>query len=362
MTSPRTWSAPGRVNLIGEHLDYHGGPVLPIAIDRRTRVTASLRDDDRVRVRSERADEPVEFGTATGRGEVSGWAAYVAGTVWAMRAAGAQVPGLDLDVTSDVPLGAGLSSSAALECAVAVAVRDLTGLRIEDVALALVAQRAENEYVGVPSGAMDQLASTCGVEGHALLVDTSGPTVRPVPALWADAGLSLLVVDTAASHELTDGGYARRREESEAAGAALGVELLATATLDDLERLDDDVQLRRARHVVTETARVHACVEAMAAGDWDRVGELFVASHTSLRDDYAVSCAELDVTVEACLGAGALGARMTGGGFGGSAIALVPDDRVDAVVEAVGTAFAGRGFDPPTAFVVAPAAGAHRDD
>jgi galactokinase len=359
--SSGAWSAPGRVNLIGEHLDYHGGPVLPIAIDRRTRVTASVRVDRRVVVRSKLADEPVEFGTDTAPGEVEGWAAYVAGTVWAMRAAGVDVPGLDLSVRSDVPLGAGLSSSAALECAVAAAIRDLAAYEMDDVELALVAQQAENNYVGVPSGAMDQLASSCGVAGHALLIDTSGPTVQPVPAQWSDAGLTLVVIDTAASHELTDGGYATRRQESEAAGRTLGIDVLSTASTDDVERLDDAVQRRRARHVVTETARVRATVDSMADGDWARVGELFTASHVSLRDDYEVSAVELDVAVDTALAAGALGARMTGGGFGGSAIALVADERVDPLVAAVEKAFADRGFAAPTGFVVAPAAGAHRD-
>lgn len=359
-TTPRTWSAPGRVNLIGEHLDYHGGPVLPIAIDRRTRVTASVRYDDRVVVRSELADEPVEFGTDTSPGDLEGWAGYVAGTVWAMRGHGVAVPGLDLSVASDVPLGAGLSSSAALECAVAAAIRDLCDHAMDRVELALVAQKAENEYVGVPSGAMDQLASSCGVEGHALLIDTSGPTVEPVPAQWTEAGLSLVVIDTAASHELTDGGYATRRTESERAAQELGVALLSTASTADLDRLDG-VQLRRARHVVSETARVRAAVDAMAAGDWSRVGELFTASHVSLRDDYEVSVDELDVAVDTALAAGALGARMTGGGFGGSAIALVSHDRVEALVAAVESAFADRGFSAPTGFVVAPSAGAHAD-
>jgi galactokinase len=278
-----------------------------------------------------------------------------------MRAAGVDVPGLDLSVRSDVPLGAGLSSSAALECAVAAAIRDLADHEMDDIELALVAQQAENKYVGVPSGAMDQLASSCGVAGHALLIDTSGPTVQAVPAQWSAAGLTLVVIDTAAAHELTDGGYATRREESEAAARTLGIDLLSTASTDDLGRLDDDVQRRRARHVVTETARVRAAVDSMADGDWQRVGELFTASHLSLRDDYEVSAVELDVAVDTALAAGALGARMTGGGFGGSAIALVADEHVDSLVAAVEKAFADRGFAEPTGFVVAPAAGAQRE-
>ncbi|MDQ3383710.1 MAG: galactokinase [Actinomycetota bacterium] len=359
MTTQR-WSAPGRVNLIGEHLDYLGGPVLPIAIDRRTTVEAAGRGDTRVQVRSDRSDQPVEFDVSTRPGEVTGWAAYVAGTVWAMREAGHDVPGLDLAVGSDVPLGAGLSSSAALECAVAVAVRDIAGLDIDDVTLALLAQHAENDYVGMPCGAMDQLASTCGRTEHALLIDTAAarPVVRPVPAGWAADKIALLVMDTRASHELTDGGYATRRAESERAARQLGLDALARARVADLDRLEGTTR-RRAAHVVSETARVHASVEAMAARDWARLGELFTASHASLRDDYEVSCPELDVAVDTALAVGALGARMTGAGFGGSAIALVGDAAVHSVTSAVHRAFQREGFDAPDCFTVSPADGAH---
>lgn len=361
MTTQR-WSAPGRVNLIGEHLDYHGGPVLPIAIDRRTTVGAAVRTDSLVRVRSDRADQPVEFDLATGPGEVTGWAGYVAGTVWAMRAAGHDVPGLELAVTSDVPLGAGLSSSAALECAVAVAVRDLAGLAVDDVTLALIAQHAENDYVGMPCGAMDQLASACGRTGQALLIDTAStpPGVQAVPARWSSDGIALLVIDTRAAHELTDGGYAARRAESAEAAGQLGLTSLAAATTADLERLSG-VTRQRAAHVVSETARVHASVAAMAAGDWSVLGHLFGASHASLRDDYEVSCRELDLAVVSATSAGALGARMTGGGFGGSAIALVAESSVDAVSTAVGEAFSRAGFAAPDCFTVSPGPGARAD-
>ena len=356
--SEQKWSAPGRVNLVGEHLDYNGGPCLPIAIDRHTVVTARRRDDDQIRATSE--GEEVSFPLSTQPGEVDGWAAYVAGVVWALREAGHAVPGLDLDVTSDVPRGAGLSSSAALECAVAVCVRDLAGLDVDDITLAVLAQRAENDYVGVPCGILDQAASMCGQSGHAMLLDPGGPSVEQVPAQWSRSALALLVIDTKAEHELTDGGYAARREQSEEAARLLGVEWLADAGEADAAGIDDDVLSRRARHVVTETTRVHEVVKAMAADDWTRVGTLFTASHHSLRDDYEVSSPELDVAVEAALGAGALGARMTGAGFGGSAIALMPEDAVEAVEKACAEAFRQHGFDAPECFLVAPGRGAGR--
>ena len=354
------WAAPGRVNLIGEHLDYNGGPVLPIAIDRRTVLTASRRPDDLVTVTSESFDEPVTFGVSTEPGGVTGWAAYVAGVLWALRADGHQVPGLDLAASSDVPIGAGLSSSHALECAVAVAVRDLAGLEVDDIALALAAQRAENDYVGVPTGIMDQLASLCGRAGHALLIDTVSLSVRPVAAEWASDGLVLLVIDTRAHHSLGDGAYAQRRRECVAAASALGVDALAAAALGDVDRLADGTLRRRARHVVTETARVEQAVAALAGRDWSRFGELLSQSQTSLRDDFEVSCAELDVAVDAAMGAGALGSRMTGGGFGGSAIALVPSRSAGSVAEACRAAFAARRFGPPSMFPVEPAAAAGR--
>jgi galactokinase len=354
------WAAPGRVNLIGEHLDYNGGPVLPIAIDRRTVVTAARRDETTVTASSESFGEPVTFGLAVEPGEVTGWAAYVAGVVWALRSAGHAVPGLRIEVSSDLPIGAGLSSSHALECAVAVAARDLGGLDVDDVGLALAAQRAENDYVGAPTGIMDQLASLGGVPGHALLIDTVALTVRPVPAGWVDDDLVLLVIDTRAHHAHADGGYADRRRECTNAASALGVATLATASLDAASRLGDETLRRRARHVVTETNRVEQAVAALDGRDWSRFGWLLSQSHVSLRDDFEVSCAELDEAVAAAVAAGALGARMTGGGFGGSAIALVPAARVESVVDACRVAFADRGFAAPAAFPVEPAAGATR--
>ena len=355
------WSAPGRVNLIGEHLDYNGGPVLPIAIDRRTSVTAELRGDDRVSVTSDSEDATVAFTVASRPGDVDGWGAYVAGVFWALGQAGHELPGLDLQVRSDVPVGAGLSSSAALGCAVAVALRDLARLDIGDVELALLAQHAENEYVGVPSGAMDQLASMCGSVGHAVMIDTIGPSVELVPITWSRDGVTLLVVDTAARHSLRDGEYSVRRRQCDDAAAALEVAALAVATPGDLVRLVDPVLFRRASHVVSEAARVRDTVTAVREANWTRLGEIFTASHTSLRDDFEVSSAELDTAVAAALDAGALGARMTGGGFGGSAITLVPDERADAVAQRCRVVFAAAGWADPTVFAVVPSVGAGRE-
>jgi galactokinase len=356
------WSAPGRVNLIGEHLDYNGGPVLPIAIDRRTSVTASPRDDGQVSVSSVSEPTIASFDPHTSPGEVEGWAAYVAGVFWALADTGHRVPGVDLWISSDVPTGAGLSSSAALECAVAVALRDLAELPIDDIDLALLAQRAENDYVGVPSGVMDQLAAMCGREGHAVLIDTTGPAVEQVPADWEGDGLRLLVIDTRVQHALGDGEYGNRRRQCDEAATTLGVMHLAEATIDDVERLDDDLLRRRTRHVVTETRRVREVTEAVSEGRWEAVGGLFTASHASLRDDFEVSSRELDAAVDAALAAGALGARMTGGGFGGSAIALVAEDSVGAVEKHCRTAFAEAGWEEPHVFAVSPAAGAGRVD
>lgn len=357
------WSAPGRVNLIGEHLDYNGGPVLPIAIDRRTVVKSRLRDDGRVRVWTDRGDGSIEFGADVSPGEVDGWGAYVAGIVWSLREAGHQIPGADVVIESDVPVGAGLSSSAALECGVAAALLGSTGVDVPPVEVALIAQRAENDYVGVPSGSMDQLAAMCGRTGHALFIDTASrpPKVEAVSADWVADGLRLLVIDTQAAHSLADGEYAKRRAECESAAEELGLTHLADAGLDAVLRIDDPVVKRRVRHVITETARTRSAVRALRDRQWNQLAGMFTASHQSLRDDFEVSAPELDVAVEASIEAGALGARMTGGGFGGSAIALVPAERVEAVAERVAAVFAHAEFTAPRTFVVSPAEGARRD-
>ncbi len=281
------------------------------------------------------------------------WALYVTGVLRALEVD----RGLDVEISSDVPIGAGLSSSAALECSVAVAVDELLGLGRTQEELVTACVRAEQEYVGAPTGGLDQAIAVYAEPAHALLIDFGNGNREQVPFDPAAHGLALLVIDTKVSHELTDGGYGARRDQAWDAAKQLGVEHLAEATADALADLPDPL-LRRARHVVSEVARVDAFVEALRADDWDPIGPLMVASHVSLRDDYEVSCEELDVTVDVARESGAVGARMTGGGFGGSAIALVPVERVDAVQAAVTTAFVARGWGQPAFIVASPGAGA----
>lgn len=338
-----TWAAPGRVNLIGEHTDYNDGWVLPIALSHRTTATVTLREDQAVDFRSEAGDVGRE---------------YAEGVLAAFRDEGYDVPGADIEVSSDVPIGAGLSSSAALECAIAGAVDELAGLGLDRTRLARIAQRAENDYVGVPSGVLDQSASLLCTAGHALLMDCRDASTSQIPFDPGVEGLRLVVIDTQAHHSLADGQYARRREECARACDALGIESLRDARRDAVERIDDPVLRARARHIVTENDRVLALVDAVRSGRYDEAGALMVASHISLRDDYEVSAPELDVAVDAALAAGAVGARMTGGGFGGSAIALTAD--VAALTVAVEAAFAQREFTAPRIFEVEPGQGAHR--
>lgn len=362
------WASPGRVNLIGEHTDYNGGLCLPIALPHRTYVAASRRDDDQVRMTTTLADADSRPEQWTGTlsdirpGGVEGWAAYAAGPAWSLRNAGIAVPGTDLAIASCVPLGAGLSSSAALECATGLAFSSLAGTPLDGddaqrAQLAELCVEAENEVAGAPTGGMDQAASLRTRAGHALLLDCLDGSIRQVPLDLEHAGLRLLVIDTRASHSLTDGQYGERRSACEAAAAQLGVVTLREVNdLDSaLARLDDEVARRRVRHVVTEIQRVLDVVAAAEADDWPTVGGLMNASHVSLRDDYEVSCIELDVAVEAAVGAGALGARMTGGGFGGSAIALVRTDDVDRVADAVLAAATSHDLVEPEVHVVAPA-------
>lgn len=364
------WSAPGRVNVIGEHTDYNGGLCLPMALPHRTYVAVRARADDEVRLAS--AQEPAA-GTWHGRladvgpGRVEGWAGYAVGVAWALREAGHEVRGFDAVVDACVPYGAGLSSSASLECAFAVAFDELgaLGLGGDDAGrarLAAACERAENEIAGAPTGGMDQAASLRCTEGHALLLDTRDGTVRQIPFDLAAHGLALLVVDTRAEHQLVDGQYGERRATCEAACRTLGVASLREVhDLDDaLAALPDDVARRRVRHVVTEIARVEHVVELLDAGRVAQVGPVLTAAHASLRDDYEVSCAELDVAVDAALAAGALGARMVGGGFGGSAVALVHEGAVVDVARAVTAGFRDRGWRRPGVLVATPAAPAGR--
>ena len=363
------WSAPGRVTVIGEHTDYTGGLSLPFALGERTTVRARRRDDDRIVVSSE-GHGTAELPTRPAPGWVHDWTAYVAGVAWALGAAGHEVPGADLRVRSDVPAGGGLSSSHALQVAVALALTGLAGREL-DVDLdrrevARLVQRAENDFVGAPTGMLDQLASLLGTAGHAVLLDTRSLAAEQVPLALDAAGLALLVIDTRVSHAHTDGGYGARRDTCLAAEEALGTGLRdlvddGTPVEDVLARLEDPVQRRRVRHVLTENRRVTAAVAALRADDPRALGELLNASHASLRDDHEVSAPELDGAVEAAVGAGALGARMVGGGFGGSALALLTADGRAAVEDAVRQRAAAEGWPEPVVRATTPSRGAGRD-
>ncbi|GAY11574.1 galactokinase [Pseudonocardia sp. N23] len=366
------WRAPGRVNLIGEHTDYNDGFVLPWALP--LGVTVALRRNDsgllRMVSRQHGADVVEARVADLEPGSVDGWAGYPAGVVWRLREAGLLLAatGFDLVVDGDVPAGAGLSSSAALECAVVRAVDDVLGLGLSGPEAAAHARGAENGFVGVPSGVMDQMASLMCAEGSALFLDTRSMATRQVPLDVAGAGLALLLVDTNAPHTLVDGEYADRQRACAAGARALGVAALRDvplAGLDDtlarIDGLDDaDVVRRRVRHVVTENARVLDVVGLLDDGRPDEIGPLLTASHASLRDDFDVTVPELDVCVDAALAAGALGARMTGGGFGGSVVVLARAVDSDAITDAVAAAFATRGFATPRPVPATPSAGARR--
>jgi len=360
------WSAPGRVNLIGEHTDYNDGFVLPFAIDRRTVAAVALRTDGMLRVASSFAPETVEIRVHDlAPDRVSGWSAYPLGVAWALGRHGADlasVPGADILIDSDVPVGAGLSSSAAIESAVAVALDELWGLGLDRKTLAVVGRLAENEAVGAPTGIMDQTASLRGEADAAVFLDCRSLDAEVVPLGLAAAGLTVLVMDTKVQHAHATGGYASRRASCERAAAVLGVPALRDATVEALTAAGlDDETFRRARHVVTEDERVLAAVRTLREGGASGIGALLDASHASMRDDFEISTPELDVAVEASRAAGAIGARMTGGGFGGAAIALVPEDAVRPIATQVTRAFADRGFAAPDTFTVTPSAGAHRE-
>ena len=356
----RRWSAPGRVNLLGEHTDYNGGLALPMAIDLRTVVTVEPRGDDLLRIRSrQRGDETVEVAVGSVRqGSPGGWAAYAAGVFAVLRRHELRVGGAEVVVDGQVPAGAGLSSSAALECAVAAAADDAFELGLSRVDLAGVAQEAENTIVGVPCGAMDQRVAMLARDGCALLLDFAADSAAPVRL---PPGRAVVVVDTRVRHALADGQYAERRRLCEQAAAALGVRHLSEATSEQVDELAEGRLRAVARHVVTENQRVRAAVSALGAGDWRRFGTLMTASHGSLRDDFAVSCPELDVAVDALVGAGADGARMTGAGFGGSAIAVAYPELVPALTAAVEAAFSAAGFAAPQVLAVRASEGARRE-
>ncbi len=355
------WAAPGRVNVIGEHTDYNDGFVLPIALPHTTRAAVRLRTDGVLALASLQSDDGVvEVPVAElAPGRPGGWAGYPAGVVQGLgeRAAG----GMSVLVDSDVPAGAGLSSSAALTCAVALALRDLLAPELTRQDLIELARGSENDFVGAPTGILDQSASLLCRAGAALFLDTRDRSSEQVPLDLAAAGLELLVVDTGTSHTHADGGYGDRRRECEQAVAGLGVPALRdVADVDGLTALDG-VLLRRARHIVTENARVLEVVRILRGqGDPRAIGPVLTEGHASLRDDFEISTDELDVCIDAALAAGAHGARMVGGGFGGSAVVLVDRDRAEAVGAAVRDEFGRRGFAAPRTFDVIPSAGARR--
>nr|WP_286216744.1 galactokinase [Demequina sediminis] len=362
------WSAPGRVNLIGEHTDYNDGLVFPFAIERRTWAAVGMREDRLLTVHSGAMPEPAQASLdALDPSEFDGWSAYVFGVVWAMRERGVSLDGrvgVDIMLTSDVPLGAGLSSSAAIECGVALALNDLWDLGLSRRELICVCQLAENGAVGAPTGNMDQTASLMGEAGHGVLIDVRAETAEPVALHFADENLELLVIDTRVHHEHATGGYGARRRSCEEGAAAMGVPSLRDLSESDLPRAAevlDDETFRRVKHVVTENARVARTAQVVQADGPRAIGDLLVQSHASMRDDFEISVPELDLAVETALANGAIGARMTGGGFGGAAIALIDVGRADEVGAAIEAAFADSGFTAPIIFVVNPAAGAHRD-
>ncbi|MEJ1923511.1 galactokinase [Microbacterium sp. KHB019] len=372
------WSAPGRVNLIGEHTDYNDGLVLPFAIPHRTYAAVGMRSDDRIRVASTFADAPVEvsldelrslFPTGAGaQPAVAEWAAYPLGVAWALQLADATAHGIehgvDIAIASDVPVGAGLSSSAAIEGATASALNELWAVGLDRTALAGIGRRAENEAVGAPTGIMDQMASMLGEADAALFLDCRSLEAQTVGLGMAEAGLAILVIDTRVSHAHSTGGYRERRASCELGAQIMGVPALRDVSVDDLPRaqeLMDDVTFRRVRHIVTENQRVLDTVQTLRESGARAIGDLLVASHVSMRDDFEISVAELDTAVQAALDVGALGARMTGGGFGGAAIALVEQHAAPTVTDAVTAAFTASGFTAPHIFPVTPSAGAARD-
>ncbi len=352
-------SAPGRVNLIGEHIDYSEGFVLPFAIDAVTKCAIAKRDDEKIRIISaQKKNEVIESNLeAIAAKEGSAWSRYIYGVIWAMEIE----TGLDIYIDGKVPLGAGLSSSAALECSLATALNHLFHLEKTLPELARLTQRAENDYVGVPCGIMDQSISLMARAGYGLLLDCQDLSTRHIKIDFASSSLRLLIIDTQAHHALTDGGYAKRRESCEEVAKIFSIPSLRQLSMESLlahKTKLSDIQFKRARHGVGEMLRVLDAVKALEAEDFEALGQLLNQSHNSLRDDYEVSCPELDLAVETALSSGALGARMVGGGFGGSAIALIKESDAGTISSTIERAFAKSGFKAPRFFDSLPSDGA----
>ncbi|MCX4233850.1 galactokinase [Streptomyces ortus] len=360
------WAAPGRVNLIGEYTDFNEGFVMPLALPHTAVAAVSRRDDGVLRLHSADIEGPVVELHVDALAPLTNtsWAAYPAGVVWVLREAGHAITGADIHLASTVPTGAGLSSSAALEVVTALALNDLYELDLTGPELARIAQRAENDFVGVPCGVMDQTASACCTEGHALHLDCRDLSIRQVPFDLPAHGLQLLVVDSRVKHALGDGAYAERREGCEEGARQLGVPFLRDLAYEDLDaaltRLPDERVRRYVRHVVSDDHRVEEVIALLDAGDIRGIGPVLTAGHASLRDDLRISCPELDLAVDTSVRAGALGARMTGGGFGGSAVVLVETADADTVTKAVKETFATAGYTEPRVFPAVPSAGARR--
>jgi galactokinase len=359
------WSAPGRVNLIGEHTDYNSGFVLPIAIDKRTYAAVSLTGTGQIRVASRYSDQIVSIkASEISKSTVAGWSAYPLGVAYAFFLKCNSSTGFDLYIESNVPVGAGLSSSAALECSVATALNDLLETELDLAELAQIGKLAENEIVGAPTGIMDQTASLFAQEDSAVFLDCKTLDLELVPVRFHESKLKLLIIDTRVSHRLVDGGYADRRESCERGAQTLGVSSLRELTISDLSRAEESLSekdFRRVRHVVTENFRVVAFVSALRQGEFDTLGKLMVESHSSMRDDFEISIPELDLAVETSMERGAIGSRMTGGGFGGAAIALAPEEVVEGISESVISKFSEHGFAEPRVFEVTASAGARKE-
>jgi galactokinase len=356
------WSAPGRANLIGEHTDYNNGFVLPFGIDRRTYVAIGERQDNQLRVSSSFSEQVIEISLTEAKPEDLDWALYPLGVAWVMREY--QNTGLDLFIDSDVPIGAGLSSSAAVECSVALALNDLWQAGKSRIELAKIGQRAENEVVGAPTGIMDQTASLLARADGAVFIDCKTLETKDVSLGLAEQGLVVAVIDTQVSHRHSDGGYRSRREACERGAETMGVPSLrelSVADLDKAQGLMDDLTFRRVRHVVTENARVLETLDALADGQLGKLGELLLSSHASMRDDFEISIPELDLAVQTAMETGAIGSRMTGGGFGGAAIAVISETKLLELEQNANRAFAAAGFAEPRVFAVLPSQGARRE-
>jgi galactokinase len=362
-------AAPGRVNLIGEHTDYNDGFVLPIAIERQTVALCAPRTDRQVHLASLNQEQAATIDLAAPiRKAEPRWANYCRGVAAGLVARGVKISGADILFESDVPLGGGLSSSASLEVATGfalLAAADLAG-SVADRDLALICQKAEHEFAGAPCGIMDQSISIMGREGHALLLDCRDGGTKQIP--FNNPGVVLLVADTQVKHAINDGGYAARRDQCYAAAKKLGVRMLRETGAEEIVRAERTgalagVELMRARHVVGEIGRTLAACEALTAGDYEEFGRLMYGSHESLRDDYEVSCEELDAVVElARASQGVYGARMTGGGFGGCAILLVEAERAEIIAKGVAAGFARRFGRSCPIFATRAAAGARKLD